>query len=195
MPSVITVKPRARSCSWSTPICGAVGHHDALVEDGPPHHRAPPDHGVLHDHRRLHACSLQRLRTPGDSTEWSTTAPAITQPDDTIDSWASPPSTNLAPGSCGWCVMIGHSPVVEVEHRVDRHQVEVGVVVRVDRADVAPVAAVAVGATRARRCRGSPTRGPRPAFTSGGHDVAAHVVDRRLVGGVGPQGVDQHVAW
>ncbi|MEY2590498.1 MAG: hypothetical protein QOJ67_2482 [Acidimicrobiaceae bacterium] len=41
------------------------------------------------------------MMTLGDNTEWSTTAPEITHPGDTIDSWACPPSTNFAPGSAG----------------------------------------------------------------------------------------------
>jgi len=33
-----------------------------------------------------------------------TVAPATIVPEATIDSWAMPPSTNFAGGSCGWLV-------------------------------------------------------------------------------------------
>ncbi len=64
------------------------------------------------------------MRTPGIRTESSTVAPSATctsgestelrtvpwmmQPVDTIDSAAVPDSTNLAGGSCGGLVRIGH---------------------------------------------------------------------------------------
>ena len=84
----------------------------------------------------------------------------------TIDSWAPPPSTNFAGGSGGWLRQDRPLPVVEVEDRVDRDQVHVGVVVGVQGPDVAPVAAVAVGRRRARRCRRSRRRGASPCLVS-----------------------------
>ena len=82
--------------------------------------------------------------------------------------------------------------VVEVEHRVDRDQIHVRVVVRVERPHVAPVAEVALARAEDLAVGEVPHAG-LPSLDEVGDDVAADVVRRGLVGGVADDGVDQHV--
>ena len=75
---------------------------------------------------------------------------------------------------------------------MDRHQVHVRVVVRVERPDVPPVAAVAIGRA-GHVVVGEVVDLRLPAVDEHRDDVAAHVVDGPLVAGVDLHGLEQRL--
>ena len=153
----------------------------------------------------VHAAPSPRPRrasgrcTPGESTERRTTPPETITPAQTIESTAMPGAARLldartSPAAARSCSFrIGQSRVVEVEDRVGRDQVHVGVVVGVERPDVAPVAALALGHAGHVAARRSRTPAPRPRATSIGMMSRADVVARVLVLRVRGDRVDQRL--
>src|ERR671913_1413944 len=146
---------------------GPLGDLDVLVEDGVADHRSPADVGVVHQHRPLDA-GPGVDPDPRRQDRAAHRAPRHHHP-------GRDHRVERVPGAAlavlehelgrGQRLVPGEdrpAPVVEVEHRVDRDQVHVGVVVGVQGADVPPVAAVPVGAP--------------------GHVVGGVVVDLGLLG-------------
>ena len=174
MPPSLTVKPRSGSCAGRHRP-GAGRHDDVLVEDRVADHRSRPDHRAVEKHG-VHHLGPPWTRTPGDRTEWSTIPPAMIAPIDRIDSVDVPPCDELGAGVLRQAGVDRPLAVVEVEDRVDRDEVHVGLVVGVEGPDIAPVAAVAVG--RARHLVVGEVVDAGVALV-GQHrdDAAAHVVD------------------
>src|ERR1700733_12017367 len=81
--------------------------------------------------------------------------------------------------------------VVQVEYRMHRHQIHVGVVKRVQRSNVAPVGAVAVRGA-GYFVVGEVVNGGQPVGDQSRNDVTAHVVIRMIVVGIGSNRVDEH---
>ena len=123
--------------------------------------------------------------------------PETITPEQTIESYAAPERpgssrTNFAGGSEPGNVRIGHVVVVEVEDGVDRDQVEVRVVVGVQRPDVAPVAALAGRDPRDAVALEVPDLGAA-LLDHHRNDVASEVVRRRVVGGIRGDRLDQRL--
>ena len=195
MPPGETTK-RSRSASGSTPTCAPGGDPHVLVDDRVPDDRAAADVDVVHQDRALDlAAGVQvhpgredraahgRARDDhaGAHHRVERVARAALVLEDELGR-----RQRLGPGQDRPLA------VVEVEDRVDRDQVHVRVVVRVQRSDVAPVAALALGRAR-HDVRGEVVDLRLAALDEGRDEVAADVVARGLVGGVGRDGVDENV--
>ena len=196
MPDSVTVNPRARSCSWSSPIRARSGITTFLSMIArwiwayrPTSTSSMSTESVTW----AHECA----RTPGERIEPLTVAPETTTPGDTIEStaWPSRPGAGvdeLGRGERRVAVVERPRVVVEVEHRLDRDEVDVRLVERVDRPDVAPVVAVA-GRRAGHVVADEVVDAGRAALHEPGGDVAAHVVPRVHVLRVGGHRGDERV--
>ena len=166
---------RAASAARSTPICSAVRHLAAFVDDGADGScsrgrsdiaAAPPS-----------ACRFERSSTctSENSSDWSTTGAgddAATR-DDRIDRRAAPPVLVEHELRRRLLQLVGPDRpllVVEIQFRRHVHQLHVGLVVGIDRADVAPVV------LRARLHVGERIGEHLQLVDRGGDDVAAEIV-------------------
>ena len=172
--------------------------HDVLVDDRVPHDRVLADVDAV-------ACSTEPSTwrrewtwTPGESTDRRTIPPETITPAQTIEStampvWPGSSNTNFA-GGCRLGLLEDRPvAVVEVEDRVGRDQVHVGVVVGVERPDVAPVAVLALGRRPGRRWLAKSNTCASPRSTSIGMMSRADVVRRVLVLRVRGDRVDQRL--
>src|SRR5580700_7451815 len=175
---------------------GALGDFDVLVQDRVLHDRVPADLGVVQDYGPLHpgpAVHPYAGREYGTADQSAGDDDAVAH--DAVDGPADAVATvvNELGGRLRWHVGEDRPlVVVQVEDRVDRAQVQVGVEVGVERPDVPPVARIAV--LRAGDLIVEEVVDLRGAIPDEhGDDVAAHVVPAAVVGRVLAQRVDQHV--